>query len=229
VIDLQRDGEVFILRMREGENRLNPSFCAELNAALDQVEASDGNAALVTTGEGKFYSNGLDLAWAAGRAPEDIVAMITAVHSLFARVLAFPIITVSAINGHAFAAGAMLSLAHDLRVMRSDRGYFCFPEVDLGTGLPLTPGMSAVIDAKLSRAVAHEAIVTGRRYNAHEAVGRGMVHEAVVETDVFPRAIEIARGLAGKHRPTLGALKGGMFASQLEVLKQPVPEFIAGR
>ena len=37
-----------------------------------------------------------------------------------ARVLTFPTITVAAINGHAFGAGAQLSLAHDFRVMRRD-------------------------------------------------------------------------------------------------------------
>jgi enoyl-CoA hydratase/carnithine racemase len=229
VIDLERDGEVFILRMKDGENRLNPTFIDGVNNTLDEVEASEGNAALVTTGEGKFYSNGLDLAWAAGRSPEEIRASMAAVHALFARVLAFPMITVAAINGHAFAAGAMFSLAHDFRVMRTDRGYFCFPEIDLGTGLPLTAGMSAVIDAKLSRAAAHEAIVTGHRFGAPEAVARGMVHEALPEPDVLPRAIEIARQLSNKHRPTMGALKRGMFASALELLSQPIPQFVAGR
>jgi enoyl-CoA hydratase/carnithine racemase len=113
--------------------------------------------------------------------------------------------------------------------MRTDRGFFCFPEVDLGTGLPLTAGMSAVIDAKLSRAVAHEAIITGQRIGAPEAVTRGMVHEALPETEVLPRAVEVARSLAGKHRPTMGALKRGMFASALDMLSQPLPEFVAGR
>jgi enoyl-CoA hydratase/carnithine racemase len=228
MIDLDRDGEVFILRMKDGENRLNPTFIDGVNNALDKVEASEQHAALVTTGEGKFYSNGLDLAWVAGRSADEIRASMAAVHALFVRVLTFPMITVAAINGHAFAAGAMLSLAHDFRVMRTDRGYFCFPEIDLGTGLPLTPGMSAVIDAKLSRAVAHEAIVTGQRYGAPEAMARGMVHEALPETAVLPRAIEIARSLAGKHRATMGALKHGMFASALDVLNESIPDFVTG-
>lgn len=37
----------------------------------------------------------------------------------------------------------MFAFAHDFRIMRSDRGYLCLPEIDLG--MPLTPGMTAVI------------------------------------------------------------------------------------
>jgi len=122
---------------------------------------------------------------------------------------------------------AILEIAHDFRAMRADRGYFCFPEIDLGTGLPLTPGMYALLAARLSPATAHEALITGRRYDATEAVARQMVHEALREAEVLPRAIEIARGLASKDRATMAALKRGMFASALEALSQPVPEFLA--
>ena len=122
----------------------------------DEVEGSEGTAALVTTGTGKFYSNGLDLDWMGAQPPEDVLstgAMVSDVIKLLGRVLAFPMYTVAAINGHAFAAGAMLALAHDTRVMRTDRGYVCLPEVDLG--MPLAPGMTAIITARLSAQVAH--------------------------------------------------------------------------
>jgi enoyl-CoA hydratase/carnithine racemase len=226
-VELDRDGEIFVLRMRDGENRFNQPFLDELAAALDEVEASQGPAALVTTGEGKFYSNGLDLAWAAGKPPAEIRKALAGVHTLFARVLSFPMITVAAINGHAFAAGAMFALAHDFRVMRADRGYVCFPEIDLGTGLPLTPGMHALIDARVTAAVAHEAIVTGRRYTAPEAKERGFVQSIAPEAEVLPRAIELARTLAGKDRKTMAALKRGLFAHALDVLAGPLPDWLA--
>ncbi len=60
MIDLDRDGDVRVLRMAEGENRFNWRWQDAVNAALDRVEAAGGPAALVTTGERKFYTT----AWA---------------------------------------------------------------------------------------------------------------------------------------------------------------------
>lgn len=172
MIDLKRHDAVFVLQMCAGENRFHPEFLAALQHALDEVEAAGGDAALVTTGEGKFYSNGLALDAIAGRSGAEIAAYLDTVHQLFARVLAFPRVTIAAINGHAFAGGGMLALAHDFRVMRSDRGYFCLPESDLR--LPLQPGMTALIRSRLPAQTAHEAIVTGRRYGAADALASGI-------------------------------------------------------
>ena len=108
-----------------------------------------GPRALVTAATGKFFSNGLDLEWlgAHGDQNEDYIARV---HALFARVLALPVVTVAALQGHTFAAGAMLALAHDLRVMRADRGFWCLPEADIG--IPFATGMSALIQARLTPA-----------------------------------------------------------------------------
>ena len=70
-------------------------------------------------------------------------------HALFGKMLALPVPTVAAIQGHCFAAGAMLAVAHDFRVMRADRGFFCLPEVDIH--IPFTPPMAALIQARLSK------------------------------------------------------------------------------
>jgi enoyl-CoA hydratase/carnithine racemase len=222
MIDLDRQGNVFVLQMRGGENRFTTAFLDAFEAALEQIEKTQGPAALVTTGEGKFYSNGLDMPTlaAAGKAGRDGVAeLLGRVHRVFARVLAFPRVTVAALNGHAFAGGFMLALAHDLRVMRADRGYLCLPEIDLR--LNLQPGMTAVIQAKLRKQAAHEAIVTGRRYGAADALARGMVDEAADEADVVPRAIAPAAELAEKDPTTMAALKRGLHGETLRLLEGP--------
>ena len=210
MIELKRHDAVFALQMRADENRFHPEFLAAVQRALDEVEKADGAAALVTTGTGKFYSNGLALDAIAGKSGAEIAAYLDSVHQLFARVLAFPRITVAALNGHAFAGGGMLALAHDFRVMRSDRGFFCLPESDLR--LPLQPGMTSLIRARLPAQTAHEAIMTGRRYGAADAVANGIVERAATESEVLPAAIALAQELSGKDAATLAALKEGLYA-----------------
>jgi enoyl-CoA hydratase/carnithine racemase len=211
MIDLQLHDQVFVLRMQDDENRFNPSSLDAWSAALDRVEQSDQPCALVTTGEGKFYSNGLDLNWMMQAGVAASAENVHRVHLLLTRMLTFPVITVAAINGHAFAAGAMFALAHDFRVMRSDRGYFCLPEVDIK--IPFTATMQALITARLPIQSAHEACVTGRRYGGELALTRGIVDQAENESDVLPQAIALAKSFAGKHRPTLGAIKRNKYAS----------------
>ena len=216
-VRLEREGNVFVLRFAAGENGFRPASLAAWHAALDEVESAGSPAALVTTGDGKFYSNGLDLEWLLSRqdaAERD--AYIPSVLGLMARVLTFPTITVAAINGHAFGAGAQLSLAHDFRVMRRDRGYWCMPEIDMKA--PLHPGMTALIQARVPIQTAHELIVTGTRYGAEAALERRIVDHAVDEAEVLPRAIAIAAELAGKADPAMRALKRGMYPRALEAL-----------
>ncbi|MEI2650788.1 MAG: enoyl-CoA hydratase/isomerase family protein [Microthrixaceae bacterium] len=73
--------------------------------------------ALVVTGSGKFFSNGLDLDWMSEH-PDDSAEMLRGVHRLLGRMLLLDMYTVAAINGHAFAGGAMLTCGFDERVMR---------------------------------------------------------------------------------------------------------------
>lgn len=219
-IDLTRDGDVFVLHMRSGENRFNPDFLAAFGEALDEVEASEGPAALVTTGEGKFYSNGLDLAAFSERGPGVGVQTLEQLHAIFARLLGFPMLTVAAINGHAFAGGFMLSMAHDFRLMREDRGFICLPEIDLAMQAGLSVPMEALLEARLTRPVFHEMLVTGRRYGAPDAALRGIIDSAHPESEVLPRAIELAQSCAGKHRATMAALKRNVFGAALDKIRR---------
>jgi enoyl-CoA hydratase/carnithine racemase len=187
----------------------------EVNDALDRVDAGEAQA-LVTTGEGKYYSNGLDLEWlgAHGDQAEWYVAQV---HALFVRVLTAPVPTVAAVNGHAFGAGAMLGIAHDFRVMRSDRGYYCFPEADIQ--IPFTEGMAALIQTKLTPAAALEAMTTARRYGGPDAEAIGLVTATAPEGKVTAAAVDLAAGLKGKHAPTLKAIKSTMFSAVTAALQ----------
>lgn len=215
MIELDRAGDVWVLRMQAGENRFNLDWLSAVNAALDAVEATDGPCALVTTGEGKFYSNGMDLDWLA-TVPDQAPGYLSAIYRVLGRMLGFPAITVAAVNGHAFGAGALLTAAHDFAVMREDRGYWCMPEADLG--LPLTAEYLSVLSAKLPARTLQQAVVTGRRYGGQDALTEGIVHQVATEADVVPAAMRLAAQMARKDRRTIAEHKRLLYGEAILAL-----------
>jgi Delta3-Delta2-enoyl-CoA isomerase len=215
---LSRQGNVYLLWLGDGQNRLNLDWIVTVEAHLGEVEASPAPRALVTSASGNCWSTGIDLDWIAANG-DKAEEFLERLHALLAHVLALGVPTVAAIQGHAFAAGAMLALAHDQRVMREDRGYFCLPEVDLS--LPFTPAMTELIRARLNPQVAHEAMTTGRRYGGTDALARGIVDQLAAADEGAARAIELATALADKDPATLAAIKRRLYAGVLAQLRDP--------
>jgi enoyl-CoA hydratase/carnithine racemase len=213
-VTLDYDDKIAIVRLGEDENRFSPTFLDDIDDALSQA-VSAGAQGLITTAAGKFYSNGLDLEWL-GAHTDQGQWYIGRVHQLLARVLTLPVPTAAAVVGHAFGAGAMLAIAHDFRVMRADRGYFCFPEVDIR--IPFNPGMAALIQSKLSPHAAIASMTTGRRFSGPEAEQFGIVDATCAEGAVTDTAIDMLRPLQGKDSGTLGAIKQTMFESAVRAL-----------
>ncbi|HYA69231.1 MAG TPA: enoyl-CoA hydratase/isomerase family protein [Acidimicrobiales bacterium] len=210
MIDIERREDVRVLHWHDGENRVNLASIARWHEVLDELVAVVGPLAVVAVGEGKFFSNGLDLDRFAV-APDEMGPVVEGLHRLLGRLLVFPAYTVAAVNGHAFAAGAMLSAVFDRRVMRDDRGYWCLPEVDLG--LPLTGPMAAAVGARLPGPAVADAMCTGRRYDADAAVGAGIVDETASAATVLDRAVERAAAVAGKDREVLVTHKRLLFGA----------------
>ncbi len=199
MIDLERHGDVFTMTMNAGENRWNTTFVEEVDKVLNEVEASEGPAALVTTAASdKFFSNGLDLDWV--RQPEehpqagDRTTFADLFMKLMSRMITFPIPTVAAVNGHAFGAGFMYALCHDIRHMRSDRGFMCANEMQLGLSIPV-PEL-ALFRHKLPGHVFFESVQLAKRWAGPEAKAAGIAeHIAGTDTllnDAQARAAELA-------------------------------------
>ncbi len=213
---VEQRGSVFVLNLGETENRFNFDSIARLHTLLDQVDAALGDKALLTVADGKFWSNGLDLEWMIAEKIE-LADLVVAVQELFARVLEAPYPTVAAIQGHCYAAGAMLALAHDVRFMREDRGFLCFPEVDIK--MAFTAGMNSLLTAKLSAQTAHQAMVLGRRFTAPEAMAAGILDGMLAEGELVPSAETQAAALVGKDPATIQAIKRTLYASTLTLLR----------
>eukprot|EP00586_Coscinodiscus_wailesii_P000250 CAMPEP_0172481200 /NCGR_PEP_ID=MMETSP1066-20121228/6866_1 /TAXON_ID=671091 /ORGANISM="Coscinodiscus wailesii, Strain CCMP2513" /LENGTH=244 /DNA_ID=CAMNT_0013243233 /DNA_START=53 /DNA_END=787 /DNA_ORIENTATION=- len=175
-----------------GENRFNPSLISGLSKAITKVEAADHPKALIITGRGKFFSNGLDLDFMNTR-PRQVPSMIESTWRLLARVLVLDCRTVAAINGHAFGAGLFLALACDYRLMRTERGYLNFPEVNLG--MRLAKGFAEISKAKVGKLTLREGVLTAKRYGSREAVDAGLVDGECEVGDLLKEALALA--LAG--------------------------------
>lgn len=211
---MTRSDAVFVLDLGDDENRWHPDWIDAVEAALEDVVANPP-AALVTTATGKFFTNGLDLDWVTAN-PDRWDWYVVRVHGLLSRMLVLPVPTIAAINGHAFGAGSMLAMAHDFRVMRADRGFFCFPEVDIK--IPFTPGMAALIQAKVAPRTAVESMTTGRRYGGVDALAAGLVDLTADEGALVDTAVAAVAPLAGKDIGTLSAIKNTMFADAVAAL-----------
>ncbi|OZD18243.1 enoyl-CoA hydratase/isomerase family protein [Rhodococcus sp. 06-156-3C] len=214
VMKLEYQDEIAVLTLGDSENRFTPEWLDSLDANLDEVE--DNARGLITVGVGKFYSNGLNLEWLRcdGERKDSYVGRV---HDLLNRILIFPLPSVAAINGHAFGAGAMFALAHDYRIMREDRGYLCLPEVDIN--VPFTPGMAALVQAKLSPQAAMTAMTTGHRYGGTAAFAAGLVDGAATVDELLETARGVLTPIVGKDRQTLQTIKSTMFASVTSALR----------
>lgn len=216
MIELTRSGDVFTLTMNAGENRWNTTFVRAFADTLDEVQESTGAAALVTaSASDKFFSNGLDLDWvrdpAAHAAAGDRGPFADEFMKLMARIITFPIPTVAAINGHAFGAGFMLALCHDVRVMRADRGFVCANEMQLGLAIP-APEL-ALFRHKLPVNTFFETVQLARRWTGPEALAAGIVQATADFDQVLASAARRAAELAplGANRKLYGGQKETIF------------------
>lgn len=232
MFDCTLDGNVAVVTMNSGENRFNPDFLTAYLAMLDNVEnQTDALTLVVTSAHEKIYSNGIDLEW--------LVPVIQAndlqqakdffyqLNQLFLRLVTYPMITVAAINGHAFAGGAILCCAFDFRFMRSDRGFFCFPEVDLG--IPFLPGMNALLKKALPLYKVEEMQYQGTRLTAAECETHHMITRACHLDDLMKETLAFAKGL-NKQRPIIAEMKKRLNHDIIRAIeKEDVPYIESGQ
>jgi len=223
-----QDGNVAVMTWDSGENRFNPEFLEDCLACLDSIEKdTDATVLVVRSAHEKIWSNGLDLDWLMPVVmAQDAVtskAFFYRLNDLFKRVLLFPMPTVAAMNGHAFAGGAILSCAFDFRYMRSDRGFFCFPEVDLG--IPFLPGMLALLRKAMPGKTLVDLTLTGRRLTAAQAIEMGVVVDSAPGNEVVDKAIAWGKTM-NKRRNVVLAIKRELYKNEERIFDVEDPPII---
>jgi methylglutaconyl-CoA hydratase len=199
-LGVRTDGGVMRLTLnRPGmHNAIDDGVVSSLNDALACARAASGIRALVVSAAGKSFSAGVDLnrlRRLGAMTREESIANALALGSALHGLSSLRIPTIAAVQGPAYGGGVGLILACDI-VIAADAARFALSEVRHG----LLPGLVAPLLAQAVGArEARRCLLTGRRFDAQEALRIGMVHE-----------VTSAAGLAGAVERTLEQiLRGG--------------------
>lgn len=219
VLEWRKEESVAVITLTNGENRHNPDFTVAFLGALDEIEKDPGvSSVVIVSSDPKSWSQGIDLAWITGKMQQkDIPAIrdfMYGINNVFKRVLLYPMPVIACLNGHAAANGAILACACDFRFMRADRGFFFFPEIDIG--IPFLPGMIAFLKKAIPYDTFNEMALTGKRYTAGELAACGVFTKAceneealIAETMAFAKSFQKKRGVFAemKHRLHAGIVE----------------------
>ena len=230
-LEYKMDDHIAILTMTEGENRFNKDFFDEMDQILDKIENEpEAKVLVVTSAHEKIWCNGIDLDWLATiiqNEHEDANKFPYRLTGLFKRFLYFPMITVAAINGHAFAGGAIMASAMDFRFMRKDRGYFCIPEVDLK--IPLSPSMIGIVKKAVPEYKFLEMQYLGSRLTADECLKHNIITDACDAKNLMTDVLKFA-GSHKKDRGVIASMKELSYKSFEKLFTEEDPVwFSSGR
>jgi len=225
MLEYTLDEKVAVLTMNSGENRFNPTFFDEFMNVLDEIEQNtDADALVVTSAHEKIFCNGIDLDWLMPFMQADDMPVVKGFrykfNALLRRLLLYPMPTIAAINGHTFAGGAIMCCCFDFRFMRTQRGFFCFPEVDLG--IPFSPGMVAIVKKAIPRYKLDEMYYLGARVTGEQCEEHHIVVKACPIDELMDEVLVFARGLK-KNRASYCVQKERMTADIIRIIDEVDP------
>jgi enoyl-CoA hydratase/carnithine racemase len=201
---------------RVEEHRFNPAFIARLSQILDQVEKDASIGGLIITGEGRFFSNGVDISFLR-HFPEKANMLQKDIEHVMARILSLGVVTVSLLNGHTTAAAAILSLCCDYRIM-CEKGLFFLPAVELG--IVYSQGFIEVLKAKVSEPVTQrDMALFSKRYNSAQLCRLSVVEKVVPTVELgLEEATKYIRSHWQKNRDSLAEVKRRLYKNAIAEL-----------
>jgi enoyl-CoA hydratase/carnithine racemase len=225
----KENNTVALVTMDSGENRANPEFMSGMLAVLDEIEADESFKAVVLCSKhDKFWSVGIDIEWMGGvlgaGKKQEARDFLYSLNTLSKRMLTYPMPLIAAIGGHTFGDGAMLALCCDYRFMKTDRGFFCFPEVDIN--IAFMPSMLEIIRKVMPAWFMEDLILTGRKVGAKELEEMRVVRKACAnEEELLKESLAFAATFT-KPRGIFAEHKKRMHKRCLELMDSEDPAFI---
>lgn len=124
--------------------------------------------------------------------------------------------TIALLNGHTFAGGLMLSVAHDYRLAPSPKGFLCLNEVLFGA--PLKPPMAAIFRHKLSPPTCRALALEARRMTGDDAVALGVADATATGLDDALAFIEKHNLLEKPKAGVYGVIKAELYNKLIKEL-----------
>lgn len=187
---LEREGPIAwcVIDRPDARNALTPTMYFGIRRAVQLVNRDPELAALIITGAGDVFAPGGDLGGRTEPGDEPIP-------DIGADILPFIPIrdsrapVISAVNGICQAGGLLIAMMSDIAVV-SDRATFRVPE--LLRGIP-DATYAAALPAHVGVAVARDLLLTGRRFDAAEALRIGLISRVVPHDELRAAAVEAAK------------------------------------
>ena len=207
-LDLGKNGDVFVVTLDNPStgNAINTASLSAHREILAELETvKENSAVVVTSSDPKSWCVGLDFDWIREQSEQEFGETFREVEEVFERWALLSLPTIACITGHCIAGGAFLASVMDFRLMRADRGWFAFTEIDVK--IPPSPKLYLMADLLPNKQAVRELLLTGRRVGGDEAQKLGLVDESHLHEKLLPRAMEFAQQLAQKDLKTYRKIK----------------------
>ena len=221
VIEWEKKESVAVINMCNGPNDQNLEFATQMNKCFDDIlEDKEIYSIVLTSTDEKYFCQGIDVNWLGQKMNDkdfdSVKAFMYGMNTIFKRILFMPFPVIAAINGHAFGNGAMLACTCDFRFMTKDKGFFCFPEVDIN--IPFLPGMIEFVRKAIPEYKFNEMILSGKRVVAEELEESNVIVKACEnKEELFKEAMAFASTFT-KGRTIFGELKQRMHKNIIQVM-----------
>jgi enoyl-CoA hydratase/carnithine racemase len=185
-------------------NAYNVQMRDDLAEILSAVRDDAEIRALVIQGAGRAFCAGADLT-EFGTAPSPTIARrVRFARDVWATLYGLDIPTIAAVHGYVFGSGLEMALFCDLRIA-ADGTQFAMPEVQRGL-IPAAGGTQTLPRVcGIGRAL--DILLTGRRFDAAEALRLGIVSEVVPGDNLPQRAADVARHLISLPQDAVRAVR----------------------
>jgi enoyl-CoA hydratase/carnithine racemase len=205
LVDVRTEHRIRILTLNDPPaNAYSHEMMKALDAAVIDARFDPGVDVIVLTGAGdRFFCAGANIEMLTKADPTWKYHFCLHANETLLRLEHTPKVVIAALNGHTVGGGLEVALAADLRFAKQGGGKLGAPEVALGV-LPGTGGTQR-LTRLLGPSKAIELMVSGRNFEADEALALGLVNQVFPAASFWDDVIAYARTLCLPNRAALAA------------------------